>query len=72
MARSSSKKGYGTHNVEKRKITDQDIRKILQKKWKDVDGMDLTKLYHSGWKTEVLATKFKTSISQLINKLRYL
>lgn len=71
-SKSSSKKGYGLHNVEKRIFTNKDINLLLKKRWKDISSMDLTKLIQLGKKTEEIAKHYNTSTLDVLNRIRFL
>ncbi len=66
----SSKRGYGLHNVEKRKLTKKEIDGLLSKSWNDISFIELVKLVHFGKTTEGLARHYKTSTIAILNKLR--
>tara|TARA_B100000427_G_scaffold329834_1_gene348348 strand:+ start:15539 stop:15772 length:234 start_codon:yes stop_codon:yes gene_type:complete len=66
-----SKSGYGLPNINKNKVSKKDISIILKKRWQDISSLDLYKLYQAGFKTEDLSVKFKTTIINILNRLRY-
>ena len=70
--KSSSKYGYGIHNVNKEKLTKSSINFILKKSWANVTSMDLYKLYRKNWKTEDISRKYRVSVLKVLNKLRCL
>ena len=72
MARKSSKKGYGAHNVARKKNSRRYINSLSKKNWKDVTSQDLYVLYNEGWKTEKLISIFNVSANELLNRLRFL
>ena len=72
MAKNSSKRGYGAHNVARKKISRRDINKLSKKDWGDVSSMDLYILFNEGWKTEKLAINFEVSTIDILNRLRFL
>ena len=72
MAKKSSKKGYGAHNVARKKYSRRFINSLPKKDWADVTSHDLYILYNEGWRTEKLAATFNVSLHQLLNRLRFL
>tara|TARA_A100001015_G_scaffold178326_1_gene198259 strand:+ start:4169 stop:4387 length:219 start_codon:yes stop_codon:yes gene_type:complete len=71
MAKNSSKRGYGAHNVARKKISRRDINKLSKKSWGDVSSMDLYILFNEGWKLEKLSNTYKVSMNQILNRLRF-
>tara|TARA_B100000427_G_scaffold106381_1_gene88253 strand:- start:693 stop:947 length:255 start_codon:yes stop_codon:yes gene_type:complete len=70
-SKSGSKSGYGIPNVNKRTITKKDLKSILKKPWSKITSMDIYKLYQFGHQSEELAANFKTTTTQILNRLRY-
>ena len=67
---SSSKAGYGIHNVCKQKVTKKNLNVILDKKWKDVASYDLYILYNKGWKTVDIQAHYRSTLTAVLNRLR--
>ena len=67
---SSKQKGYGIHNVARLSRAKDRIRHIKEKKWEDINSIDLTVLYHNHWKTESISQEFGVRVYQVLNKLR--
>lgn len=72
MGRKSSKRGYGAHNVARKKISRRFINSISKKKWQEVSSMDLYTLYTEGWKTEKISKIYNVSNLDILNRLRFL
>ncbi len=70
MSKNSSKRGYGTHNISRLKLSRKYINSITKKEWSDVTSMDLYNLYLKGWTSEKILKKFNITITQLMNRLR--
>lgn len=67
---SSSKKGYGIHNVERRQNLKSLAKKISKKPYSEINSMDIYRLFEAGWTTEKLAKHFDTTSFKIINQLR--
>ena len=67
---SSAKRGYGIHNVERRKNLKSTANKISKKPYADITSMDLYRLFEFGWTTEKIATNFQTTTFEIIKQLR--
>ncbi len=72
MAKKSNKRGYGAHNVARKKITQRHLTKIIRKDWKSVSSMELYTLFNEGWKTEKLSSNYNVSVFEILNRLRFL
>jgi hypothetical protein len=69
--KTGSKVGYGTPNVNKRKVTKKDISKILSKDWNDVSSYELYTLFQMGHKTEDIRKVYNISLVKILNRLRF-
>ena len=67
---SSSKRGYGIHNVDQRKNLKSLVNKISKKNYNAITSMDIYRLYEFGWSTEKIAKNYNTSKFKIINQLR--
>ena len=68
----SNKRGYGLHNVERRRVTKRDVKKLLDKPWDSVSSLELNQLVQFGKSTEELQSHYKVTVVRFLNRLRYL
>ncbi|RAP35606.1 hypothetical protein DID80_06155 [Candidatus Marinamargulisbacteria bacterium SCGC AAA071-K20] len=67
---SSAKRGYGIHNVERRKNLKGTVNKISKKPYSELTSMDIYRLFEFGWTTEKIATNYKTTNFKIVKQLR--